>query len=300
MYPDSKDSVSDPDVLLRSVLRSPTHSDYNRQLAKQIVWDWVGSKWARLVPSLSERERSAYQCSLPGRRLAMINQGAAWMVEVAYSERDSSRTWTTTALVTDTGDSDLVAVQTTCSDLPSARAVAPPKVLGNWVQRLAFEDAGCPVEGEPRMVQDEEQLEAFCDHLLQPGRALPVIALANKAGSRYYGIDPRGLAEAVRGLAHVACIAPEAVSQIAHRFGRRFAPVAGAVRLYAPGFSSDAEPRQHPLIHQAPSSDAGDPDAARTDAAAFRRLVCRRVCSMSAGAHRGPRFFEELLPTALA
>ncbi|HEX2545794.1 MAG TPA: hypothetical protein VHL79_12995, partial [Ramlibacter sp.] len=181
MYTDAPTSSTDPGILLRSVLRSPTHSDHNRQLAKQIVWDWVGSKWPRLVPSLAEREQTRFQCSQPGRKLALASSpdGAAWMLEVAYSEKDSSRTWTTTALVAEGRDADVMAVQTTCSDLPSARAVAPPRVLGNWVQRLAFEDAGWAVEGEPRPVQDEEQLAAFSDHLLSPERRLPVIALAN-------------------------------------------------------------------------------------------------------------------------
>jgi hypothetical protein len=298
----STQAGSDPGILLRSVLKSPAHSHHNRQLAQQIVWDWVGSKWPRLVPSLAERERSTFTCALPGRRLSLANSadGAAWMLEVAHSERDNSRTWTTTALVADTGDADLVAVQTSCTDLPSARAVAPPKVLGHWVQRLAFEDAGWAVEGEPRLVQDDEQLDAFCAHVLQRGRTLPVIALANKPGTRYYGIDPRGLAESVRGLAHVACVAPDAVAEIAHRFGRRFAPVAGAVRLYVPGFTAEDEARDHPLIRQVqPPKDAGDGDAP-ADHAAFRRYVCRRVCAVSVGAHGGPDFFEDLLPSPLA
>lgn len=295
-------TVSNVDILLRSVLKSPTHSSHNRALAEHIVWDWVNSKWPRLVPSLHEREKKEFNCVLPGRRLSVARSadGAAFMLEVAYSERDSSRTWTTTALVADAGDADLVAVQTTCSDLPSARAVAPPRLLGACVQRLDFQDAGLAVQGEPRTVEDEEQLAGFFGHLLHPERELPVIALANKPGSRYYGVDPRGLAEALRGLAHVACLAPEAVTAARNQLGQRFAPMAGAVRVYAPGFTPDAEARDHPLIRQpAPHATSAGEESAK-DPNAFRRLVCRRVCAITAGAHGGPDFFEGLLRAAPA
>lgn len=291
-----------PDVLLRTVLKSPTHSRHNRELAQHIIWDWVNSKWSRLVPSLAEREKDEFQVALPGRRLSMARSagGAAWMLEVAYSERDSVRTWTTTALVADTGEADLLAVQTTCSDLPSARAVAPPRLIANCVQRLAFEDAGLAVQGEPRTVEEDEELEGFCGHLLNQQRELPVIALANKPGSRYYGVDPRGLAEAVRGLAHVACLTPEAAAELRNRLGQRFAPMPGAVRIYAPGFTPDSEARDHPLLRKAAPAGPAEGEEAVEDPNAFRRLVSRRVYALTAGLHGGAGFFEGLMPAALA
>ena len=286
--PQARSSAAKPrtmeGVLLRSVLKSPTHSHANRRLAKDIVWSWVGAKWPRLMPSASSLERSHIDCTLPGRKLSVATSedGATWTLEVAYDERDSSRTWTTKAVVADTGEVDLLAVQTTCFDVPATRVVAPPRVLGSWVQRLDLDDAGVPVQGEARVVEDEAQLRLFCDHLLLGARTLPVIALANKPGSRYYGIDPRGLAEAVRGLAHVACLPPEAVTAVRDQFGRHLAPVPGAVRIYMPGFSAGSGANDHPLIRNQPPADA-DGDAT-LDPGAFRRLVCRRLCALSVSA----------------
>ena len=60
--------------------------------------------------------------------MATNADSSAWTVEVAYSERDGVRTCTTTAAVTDTGEADVVTLQTVCSNLASGPIViAPPR-----------------------------------------------------------------------------------------------------------------------------------------------------------------------------
>jgi len=207
-------AFAEPGIVLRAALKSPTHTDENRRLAKDIVWSWVGAKWPRLMPPRSQLESGQFQCVLPGRRLSVSTSrdGTAWTLELSYSERDGACTWTTRTVVADLGDADMVAVQTSCSLPEGQRRIAPPRVLGRWVERLQFDDAGIAVLGEPHFVQDDHQLALLCEHLLASDRRLPVIVLGNKPNSRYYGVDPRGLAEAVGGLAHVACLTPEAVA----------------------------------------------------------------------------------------
>ena len=183
---------------------------------------------------------------------------------------------------------DVVGLQTSCSDLPDAAlVVAPPRLLGAWVEGLELEDGGVPVLGTPREVNDTRQLAAFCDHVLSGTRTLPVIALANKPHSRYYGVDPQGLAEAVRGLAHVACIAPNVAAAVRERLGENFGLVAGAARIYAPRFCTTATPADHPLVRNAAPADA----SAAPDAGAFRRLLCRKICALSVHATAGDEAF---------
>ena len=282
-------SPSDP--VVRSVLRSRTHSPQNRRLARDLVWSWVGSKWPRLMPSASELERSHIDYSLPGRKLRVTTSedGSAWKLELSWLDRESARTWITQAVVADAGDADLLAVETACSPAP-APSVAPPRVLAAWVERLEVEDGGVPVLGEPRLVQTAEQIESFFAHLLLAQRALPLVVLANKPNSRYYGADPRGLAEAARGLAHVACLSPEAVAAFAARFGRRLSPVQGAVRVYMPGFAAQDEANEHVLID--PGASAADARAGEpTGPGAFRRLLCQRLCELSVRPSRAPAVF---------
>ena len=164
--------------------------------------------------------------------------------------------------------------RSSCSDLADAPlVVAPPRLLGAWVQRLDLRDAGVAVLGEARDVDNPAQLAAFCDHVLSAKRTLPVIALTNSPRSRYFGVDPRGLAEAIRGLAHVACLSPEMAAEIPMRFGKDFTLVPGAARIYAAGFNPDAIPQDHPLVR--------DSAARNDDPGAFRRLLCRKICALS-------------------
>lgn len=279
--------------VVRSTLRSAVHSRSNRRRAQELVWEWVGAKWPRLLPSPSEMERGHFEYAVPGQELAVSTSGdgSVWTLAVAYNERRGTRTWMTRAVVADTGDADVMGLQTSCTDVPDAPlVVAPPRLLGAWVERLELSDGVLAVLGEPREVNDAAQLAAFCNHVLSTKRSLPVIALANKPNSRFYGVDPRGLAEAVRGLAHVACLTPQAAASVADRLGPDFGVVAGAARIYEPGFSTTAAAYEHPLVR-----DIRAADAKSDDAGAFRRLLCQKICALSVDAATD---FEALLKPA--
>jgi hypothetical protein len=268
--------------VLASTLKSRASSRSNRLLARELAWDWVAARWPRLLPSASDRERPHLQTVLPGRRLHVTtsDDGHVWSLEVAHSERDGGRTWETRATVSQTDDGDVIGLRTTCSNAASSPPViAPPKLLGAWVEHLELDDGGVPVLGEPRMVKDGGHLAAFGEHLLLPARTLPVIALCNKTSSRWYGVDPRGLAEAVKGLAHVTCVAPELAVKLGPQFAKHLGPVQGAVRIYRPGFTAAARREDHPLLRD-PALDGVE---SAHDMGAFRRLLCRRICELSVG-----------------
>ena len=273
-------------TVVRSLLRSPVHSHTNRHRAQELAWEWVGAKWPRLMPSRSEMESGHFERALPDQELSVSTSGdgSVWSLSVAYSERRGTRTWMTRALVADADNADVVGLQTSCSDLADTPlVVAPPRLLGAWVERLELEDGALPVLGDPREVGNQQQLAAFCDHVLSDTRTLPVIALANKPNSRYYGVDPQGLAQAVRGLAHVACVAPSVAADVKARLGQDFGVVAGAARIYAPRFGPAAALTDHPLLR-----DGGVAGTSKTeDAGAFRRLLCRRICALSVDAGAG-------------
>lgn len=265
--------------VVRSTLRSAVHSRINRRRAQELVWEWVGAKWPRLMPSPSEIDAGHFESSVPGQELAVstTSDGSVWTLAVAYNERRGPRTWMTRAVVADTGDADVMGLQTSCTDVPDAPlVVAPPRLLGAWVERLELEDGAVAVLSEPRDVNDSAQLAAFCQHVLSGERSLPVIALANRPKSRFYGVDPRGLAEAVRGLAHVACLGPNVSASVADRLGHDFGVLPGAARIYAPGFGATAGPQHHPLVR-----DAKAVGAQFDDAGAFRRLLCQKICALS-------------------
>ena len=276
---------ADTQAVVRSVLRgSSDSSSSQRRLAQDLAWRWVGAKWPRLLAGVTDTQAAQVHVRLPNAELLVQTSANAqtWVLQVAHRERDGARTWRTQAQVARSGAADLLSVLTSCSALHEGpRAVAPPGVLGLWVDRLALDDGGFAVLSQAREVTDHSHLAAFLEHLLSPVRRLPIIALSHQPHSRYYGVDPAGLAEAVRGLAHVACVSPAIVAAVAQRFGPALAPVAGAARVYAPGLSLplDAATAQalHPLwLDPRP---AGHPRNA--EPGAFRRSLCRRLCAWS-------------------
>lgn len=267
-------------LVVKTNLRSRAHSGANRARARELAWRWVGAKWPRLLPSPYEMDRDHFERSLPGQELTVSTEddGAVWTLKLAHSQRTGGRTWMTQVQVADAGNADVVSLRTACTDVPDTPlVVAPPRLLGDWVEHLDLQDAGLAVLGAPREVIDLWQLDALCNHLLADDRHLPVIALVNRPQSRFYGVDPDGLAENLRGLAHVACIAPHLAADMADRIGPDFAVMQGAARIYGPGFRTSANVAAHPLIKDTSRPAAGS----SPDPGAFRRLLRRKICELS-------------------
>lgn len=275
-------------TVVHATLPCAEHSARNRRHAQELAWEWVGSKWPRLVPLARDLSQPQIERSLQDQalRVSTSRDGRVWTLTVMHSEKRSQRIWSTRATITDTGDADLLDVQTACSDVQHApMVVAPPKLLGAWVDRLGLEDGGYAVLGEPRMVGELDQLAGFCAHVLSERRNLPIIALTHKAQSRHFGVDPGGLALAVRGLAHVACLSPEVAAAVPGQLGPGSGLVQGTARIFAPGFHARSHTERHPLLRDKRPADA-EPG---TDPGGFRRLIVRHACAMGVKTFAGPR-----------
>jgi hypothetical protein len=186
-------------------------------------------------------------------------------------------------LVAEGIDVDILAIQAACSQMETApAAVAPPKLLAAWAEALDVHDATEPALGKPWWVAGKGDAADLLDHLLSPHRALPVITLANKGESRYYGVDPEALAKAMHGMAHVACVTQEARLAVASRLGARLAPVQGAARIYGPGLDVR---ESHALVRQV---DPGYGVPTPGGPTSFRQRIIRAVCASSARAAARP------------
>ncbi len=265
--------------VVRVALRSHRHSDANRRHARELAWQWVAAKWPRLMPSRDQMEMGQYSHSASGQQIVMSRAAdhSSWSLAVAFDEKNGARTWMTQVEVADGGDADVLRLQTSCTEVADAPlVVAPPRLLGSWVERMELEDGPFAVLGEPREVNDESQLQGFLAHVLSPQRTLPVIALANRPETRFYGVDPRGLATAVRGLAHVICLDPYIALEVADRLSPRLGVVPGAARIYSAKVPVEESALNHPLVRN--TRAVGN---AQDSAGAFRRLLCQRICALS-------------------
>ncbi len=283
--------------VLQSTLCSANASAARRRRAQELAWSWVGDKWARVLGAVDDRSAPHVRVVQPGTELlaGSSDNGRTWCLTMAHRERDGGRTWMTRAQVSTqtgaAGDVDVFSVVTACTAMDEApRVLAPPGVLQLWVDRLGLDDAGLAIAGEAREVSDDDQLNAFFQHVLSPQRRLPILALCHQPRSRYYGVDPQALATAVRGVAHVACLTTQTCAEVRLRWGAELAPVAGAARLYPPGFSLGMSTAQ-PAAELAPLwRDPRPPGTPRAvEPGAYRRWLCKQLCAWSVSAQPSSR-----------
>lgn len=280
--------------VLRSVMRSAQPCPQQRRQAQDLAWRWVGSKWPRLLSGVPDRDAPEVHVVNATAELhaGSPDQGLSWSLAVAYRDRDTGRTWMTRADVAPAGTAagavNVFSLVTACTPLEQPpRVLAPPGVLQLWVDRLGLDDGGYAVLGDARDVDDHEQLQAFLAHVLSAQRRLPILALCHQPRSRYYGVDPKALATAVRGVAHVACLTTATSDAVAAQWGLELAPVAGAARLYLPGFVANAA-KERPSAEHAPLWRDVSPQGAprRNDPGAFRRQLVQQLCTLSLALHQ--------------
>lgn len=92
--------------------------------------------------------------------------------------------WITRASVRETGTADELSVETACSNIGAAASVAPPALLGTWVDRLELDDQAVRVRREPSVIEDEQQASIFLEKVVLAKRRLPLLVLAAKGSSR--------------------------------------------------------------------------------------------------------------------
>jgi hypothetical protein len=86
----------------------------------------------------------------------------------------------------------------------------------------------------------------YTSFLTDPQRRLPVVAVTAKRGASSF-IKPDRLADSLLGLAHVVGVLPEATYAVSAAVTPTRSAFGGAIRLYWPGFTAEADPYAHPL-----------------------------------------------------
>ena len=134
-----------------------------------------------------------------------------------------------------------------------ARYLEPkvPDLAVRLASVLELRQFGEPVTGEPWLVKSVPDAERFCARLTDPQRRLPILALSvpdDADDPHRPALDAERLARSCVGLALVAVIPAEYAWELTDRFGRRLSVYQGAVRIYLPGFTAQANERDHRLI----------------------------------------------------
>lgn len=123
----------------------------------------------------------------------------------------------------------------------------PPRLVRDLLADHPLIDAGLQVRPDPHLV-GVDAARRLADSLLDPQRTLPVIHLSYNREAGRPLVDPRQLAHALTGIAHVT-YSQYGLPDVTLR-GRlgRLGTWGGAVRTYWPGMADDDEPWRHPLF----------------------------------------------------
>jgi len=122
-----------------------------------------------------------------------------------------------------------------------------PAIIRTLLREFHVSDAGQRVAPEYRVVRagDISDLVGF---LTNQQRALPVVAVTNYPTTGRPLVDLKELARELAGLAHVVVVSTHLASQaLTEQLGPSRSVWQGAVRLYWPQFSIDANPYEHKL-----------------------------------------------------
>lgn len=164
------------------------------------------------------------------------------------------RIWTTEVVV-GSQKSELVQfsvrllVNTTISD-PVQIEPHTPGFVQQVVKKCDFFKDNIGIDFSPHIFENEDDADNLINYLIAPDRKLPVfiVTLPERRDIEYLKIDVQKLGKAVLGIGYVALVYPKAAWRLTDRLGKLRSVFGGAVRVYLPGFSEDADPYTHRLV----------------------------------------------------
>lgn len=160
----------------------------------------------------------------------------------------AQRVWTTEAIVgRRPGQRALFSLRLLVNS-PEPELRIEPAVPG-LVQQVATEcglyRGADQLDAEPWVVETDVDADLLVDVLIDPAREVPTFVLTvpeYSTDSLAPLIDHRSLARATLGLAKVVVLPARFTWVLTERFGKRLSVYGGAVRVYLPGFTEDANP----------------------------------------------------------
>jgi hypothetical protein len=176
-----------------------------------------------------------YVWDFPGRDDTSVR----WMLDVGLATQEEAVCVTVR-----------IGVQQNGRDFQLSRPIyqfSAPAIVRTLLREFHVDDAGQPVTPNYRAIRAGD-ISEFADFLTNQQRALPVVAVTNYPTTGRPLVDLKAIAKELAGLAHVVVVSTHLASQaLSELLGSSRSVWQGAVRLYWPQFSIDANPYEHKL-----------------------------------------------------
>lgn len=237
--------------------------------AIKVIQEWVAAKAPVPLPAAAESLES-YTVEQGGFRaecLAMVERGI-WTVRLSEPDTGlgdpekavAGRFWTSDAsLEVDANGEIRFSIRITCTspaDCEETVAYVRPGLVRRLNDTVGLAQER-PLEEQPWILQDEEDLEELKGLLESDQRRLPVLLLTQpdrrkwtgKGGVPNYGADGNWLAGKTVGYAHIVMLPFTLGFEWTKKVGNAWSAYNGAVRVYMPGLNFETDSRlKHPKM----------------------------------------------------
>lgn len=247
--PVARSRRTDPIVAYVGRLARPNTFDE----AYAIACTWLRSRRFKLPDDVS----GDFECKGPGDdRVVVVRYEGIWAMQADTFESPTDRRWRLEMVLLEDSTSAPALSLVLHATGPADQAVPEPSIprlAGELIDRIGLIDLrdGTTLSIAPEQIESESDVDSLVAKLRSPDRQHPIIVQSQylKEGVAKTLLDPAGLAERLRGLAHVVTLGREHFASwaLTDRLSKRFSVFGASLRLYRPGFTTEDDPESHPL-----------------------------------------------------
>lgn len=218
-----------------------------------IACEWLRSRRFKLPGDVT----SDFECKGPGDdKVVVVRYEGIWAMQADTFDRAAGRRWRLEMVLLDdaaSGPALSLVLRTTGSADQPVPEPSIPRLAGELIDRIGLIDLqdGTALSIAPEQIETELDVERLVASLRSRDRQHPVIVQSQylKEGVAKTLLDPTGLAERMRGLAHVVTLGREHFASwaLTDRLSKRFSVFGASLRMYRPGFTTEDDPDSHPL-----------------------------------------------------
>lgn len=245
-------AVSEQEILRVAASLGGDDSQASAAAARKEVLNWVETRiGGRLPPAAWNHEE--FEHLTGGRHCAAVriaNESRdIWAVRADDPDKTvAQRTWTTEVTVGyRPGENALFSLRLLVSSPERKLFIEPavPALVGEVASRCGLQRRSVDLSNDPWLVNSDHDAQSLIDELTDPERDIPIFVLTVPEDSDdplVPLVTPDPLARATVGIAKVVILPARFTWVLTDRFGKRLSVFGGAVRVYLPGFSPDANP----------------------------------------------------------
>lgn len=231
--------------------------------ARSEVLAWAAKQVGDQLPATAAEGRSFEH--LRGGRTCLgtcfeDDHRALWALRVDRPDVNvPQRTWTTEVVIghVPTSGPALFSLRLLVSSPEESLSLEPatPGLVRQIGAACGLSQGDVGIDGLPWFITSQTDAEDLVRELTNPGRLVPYLVCSTAEGESAPRLDVHLLAKTTPGLARVVVVSSAHTWVLTQLLGKPRSVFNGAVRVYMPGFSQDANPFAHRLFFIEPATE---------------------------------------------